>query len=44
MEFESGNLDLAVLAGKVFVGSGQIILEKGKPPMVEYKVSEVVAS
>jgi hypothetical protein len=34
---------LAVLENKVYVGTGRFIIEAGKPTIVEYLVSEVVA-
>ncbi|KAK4176112.1 hypothetical protein QBC36DRAFT_329976 [Triangularia setosa] len=42
--FQTGGVpELAELADKTFVGSGRFVLEEGKPVIVEYKISEVVA-
>ncbi|KAK0734081.1 hypothetical protein B0T26DRAFT_746036 [Lasiosphaeria miniovina] len=41
--FESGHPELAALQTKVYVSSGRFIVEPGKPVIVEYKISEVVA-
>ncbi|KAK1829830.1 hypothetical protein QBC39DRAFT_121283 [Podospora conica] len=41
--FETGHPDLAAMQSKVYVGAGRFILEEGKPVVVEYKFSEVVA-
>ncbi|KAK3394156.1 hypothetical protein B0H63DRAFT_517303 [Podospora didyma] len=41
--FESGTPELAALQNKVYVSSGRFIVEAGKPVVVEYKISEVVA-
>ncbi|KAL2180327.1 uncharacterized protein P884DRAFT_297013 [Thermothelomyces heterothallicus CBS 202.75] len=38
-----GSKELAALEDKVYVGSGRFVFEPGKPAIVEYKVSEVVA-
>ncbi|KAK3300320.1 uncharacterized protein B0H64DRAFT_12398 [Chaetomium fimeti] len=43
VEFETGGGELAVLENKVYVGTGRFIIEAGKPTIVEYLVSEVVA-
>ncbi|KAK4162145.1 hypothetical protein QBC43DRAFT_322467 [Cladorrhinum sp. PSN259] len=40
--FESSAPELAALQEKTYVGSGRFVLEEGKPPVVEYKISEVV--
>ncbi|KAK4230567.1 hypothetical protein QBC38DRAFT_452203 [Podospora fimiseda] len=40
--FESSVPELVALQEKTYVGSGRFILEEGKPPVVEYKISEVV--
>jgi len=40
--FESSDPSLAALQTKTYVGSGRFILEAGKAPVVEYKISEVV--
>ena len=42
--FETGSEDLKFMEQKVFVGSGRFIVEAGEPTIVEYKISEVVAS
>ncbi|KAK2768936.1 hypothetical protein CKAH01_00543 [Colletotrichum kahawae] len=42
-KFESGHEALRELQNKVYVGSGRFVLEEGKPIVVEYKISEVVA-
>lgn len=41
--FETGSEDLKLLEQKVYVGSGRFIIEEGKAPVVEYKISEVTA-
>ncbi|KAK0667605.1 hypothetical protein QBC41DRAFT_134908 [Cercophora samala] len=42
--FQTGGVpELAELANKTYVGSGRFILEEGRPVIVEYKISEVVA-
>ncbi|KAK4199116.1 hypothetical protein QBC40DRAFT_282537 [Triangularia verruculosa] len=42
--FQTGGVpELAELANKTYVGSGRFIIEEGKPVIVEYKISEVVA-
>jgi len=43
-KFETGSEKLKSLEEKVFVGSGRFIVEEGKPTVVEYKISEVVAA
>ena len=42
--FETGSKDLKLMEQKVYIGSGRFIVEAGKPTIVEYKISEVVAS
>ncbi|KAF4923716.1 hypothetical protein CGCVW01_v004555 [Colletotrichum viniferum] len=42
-KFESGHEALRELQNKIYVGSGRFVLEEGKPVVVEYKISEVVA-
>jgi hypothetical protein len=41
--FETGSDELRGMEEKIYVGSGRFIVEKGKPVVVEYKISEVVA-
>ncbi|KAK0748250.1 hypothetical protein B0T21DRAFT_343929 [Apiosordaria backusii] len=42
--FQTGDVpELAELSNKTFVGSGRFVIEEGKPVIVEYKISEVVA-
>lgn len=41
MLFETGSEELKGLEGKIYVGSGRFILEKDKPTIAEYKISEV---
>ncbi|ROV99999.1 hypothetical protein VMCG_06194 [Cytospora schulzeri] len=41
VKFETGHPGLKALENKVYVGSGQFVLEAGKPVVVEYKISEV---
>jgi len=43
VSFETGSDDLRALEEKVYVASGRFIVEAGKPPVVEYKISEVGA-
>ncbi|KAL2221145.1 hypothetical protein M432DRAFT_588845 [Thermoascus aurantiacus ATCC 26904] len=40
--FETGDERYKDLENRVFVGQGHFIVEKGKPTIVEYKVSQVV--
>ncbi|KAI9839847.1 MAG: hypothetical protein M1819_000037 [Sarea resinae] len=40
--FETGSPALKELETSVFVGSGRFRIEKGKPTVVEYKISKVV--
>ena len=42
MEFETGDEKLKDLELGVFVGAGRFLVEKGKPAVVEYKISKVV--
>ena len=42
MKFETGDEKLKDLELGVFVGSGRFLVEKGKPAVVEYKISKVV--
>jgi hypothetical protein len=42
--FETGSDQLKAINDKVYIGTGHFVLEQGKPPVVEYKVSEVVAA
>jgi len=39
--FETGGEELKGLEEKVYVASGRFIIESGKPPVVEYLISEV---
>lgn len=41
--FETGSEELRGIEEKIYVGSGRFIVEKGKPVVVEYNISEVVA-
>jgi hypothetical protein len=41
--FETGSEDLRILEQKVYVASGRFIIEAGKAPVVEYKISELAA-
>jgi len=41
--FETGSDELKPMEQKVYVASGRFIIEPGKPPIVEYKISEVAA-
>ncbi|KAF6804929.1 hypothetical protein CSOJ01_09832 [Colletotrichum sojae] len=43
VKLSSGHDSLKDLENKVYVGSGRFIVEQGKPVVVEYKISEVVA-
>lgn len=40
MKFETGDEKLKDLETGVFVGAGRFVVEKGKPVVVEYKVSK----
>jgi len=40
--FETGDEKLRAMEEKVYVASGRFIIEEGKGPIVEYKISEVV--
>ena len=40
MKFETGDEKLKDLETGVFVGAGHFVVEKGKPVVVEYKVSK----
>ena len=42
MKFETGDEKLKGLETGVFVGAGRFIVEKGKPVVVEYKLSKAV--
>lgn len=42
MKFETGDEKLKDLELGVFVGAGRSVVEKGKPVVVEYKISRVV--
>ena len=42
MRFETGDEKLKDLETGVFVGAGHFVVEKGKPVVVEYKVSKAV--
>ena len=44
MKFETGDEKLKDLELGVFVGAGRFLVEKGKPIVVEYKISKVVKS
>lgn len=41
--FETGSDELRGLEQKIYVGSGRFVVEAGKPTVVEYNISEVVA-
>jgi len=41
--FETGSDELKLMEQKVYVASGRFIIESGKAPVVEYKISEVAA-
>jgi len=41
--FETGSDELKIMEQKVYVASGRFIIEAGKNPVVEYKISEVAA-
>ena len=43
MLFETGSDDLRALEQNIYVASGRFVIEAGKPPIVEYKISEVAA-
>jgi hypothetical protein len=40
-KFETGSEALRALETKIYVSSGRFIVEPGKTPAVEYKISEV---
>lgn len=40
MKFETGDKNLKDLEVGVFVGAGRFLVEKGKPVVVEYKISK----
>ncbi|CAD6586425.1 MAG: hypothetical protein ASARMPREDX12_002367 [Alectoria sarmentosa] len=42
MKFETGDEKLKDLETGVFVGAGRFIVEKGKPTVLEYKISKAV--
>ena len=42
MKFETGDEKLKDLELGMFVGAGRFVVEKGKPVVVEYKVSKMV--
>ena len=42
MRFETGDEKLKALETSVFVGAGRFVVEKGKPVVVEYKLSKAV--
>lgn len=42
MKFETGDEKLKDLETGVFVGAGRFIVEKGKPVVVEYKISKAI--
>ncbi|KAL6718155.1 hypothetical protein ACLMJK_004243 [Lecanora helva] len=42
MKFETGDERLKTLEMGTFVGAGRFVVEKGKPVVVEYKVSKVI--
>ena len=42
MRFETGDERLKDLETGTFVAAGRFVVEKGKPVVVEYKVSKVV--
>lgn len=39
--FETGSEELNLLERKMYVASGRFVIEEGKPPVVEYLISEV---
>ena len=42
MKFETGDENLKGLETGVFVGAGRFVAEKGKPVVVEYKISKAI--
>ena len=42
MKFETGDEKLKDLETGVFIGAGRFVIEKGKPIVVEYKISKAV--
>lgn len=42
MKFETGDEKLKGLETGVFVGAGRFVVEKGKPAVVEYKLSKAI--
>ncbi len=42
MKFETGDEKLRSLESSVFVGAGRFVVEKGKPVVVEYKLSKAI--
>ena len=42
MKFETGDEKLKDLETGVFIGAGRFVIEKGKPVVVEYKISRAV--
>lgn len=42
IKFETGDEKLKGLETGVFVGAGRFVVEKGKPVVVEYKISRAV--
>ena len=42
IKFETGDEKLKDLELGVFVGAGRFLVEKGKPVVVEYKISKIV--
>ena len=42
MKFETGDEKLKDLETGVFLGAGRFVVEKGKPVVVEYKISKAV--
>ena len=42
MRFETGDDAMKELEHNTFIGSGRFLIEDGKPPKVEYKLSKVV--
>ena len=41
LTFETGEPQLKPIESKVYVSAGRFIVETGKPPFVEYKISQV---
>ena len=43
MRFETGDEKLRGLETSVFLGAGRFVFEKGKPVVVEYKLSKAIS-